>query len=177
MFTIAIIADSKQLIQSQRILKPFSMTFLNLLFPTPANNTYRGRKIALWFFILLMLFTIARSLVHIFAPDGGAQSIATFPLDSYTQGGAAAVVHLFALWGLSQLLLGLLYLVVLWRYRSLIPLMYLLLVIEYSARLLLGLFKPVQLSGTAPGGIGNYLLIPIALLMIFLSLPTQGEKT
>jgi hypothetical protein len=152
------------------------MTILNLFFPTPADNTYRGRKIALWLFYPITLFTIARSLVHILAPDGGAQSIATFPLDSYTYSGAAAVVHLFALWGLSQLLLGLIYLVILWRYRSLIPLMYLLLAIEYSARLLLGGFKPVELSGTAPGAIGNIFLIPLALLMLFLSLSSRKES-
>ena len=37
---------------------------------------------------------------------------------------------------------------------------------EYAGRLLLGRAKPVELSGTAPGEIGNYLFIPLALIML-----------
>lgn len=52
------------------------------------------------------------------------------------------------------------------RYRSLIPLMWLFILVEYAGRLLLGRAKPVELSGTAPGEIGNYLFIPLALIML-----------
>ena len=44
---------------------------------------------------------------QIFTSDGGAQSIAKLPLDTFTQNGADTVVSLFSLWGLSQLLSGL----------------------------------------------------------------------
>jgi hypothetical protein len=116
------------------------------------------------------MVTIGRSLAHIFLPDGGAGSIATIPLDSFTTNGEATVIHIFALWGLSQLLFGLLYIVVLWRYQALIPLMYLLILVEYTGRLLLTFAKPIVTDGTAPGAIGNYVLIPLALLMLALSL-------
>jgi len=96
---------------------------LDSLFPQPITNSYRGAALAKWVFVLLTVVTLARSLLHIFLPDGGAESIATIPLESFTEDGAAAVIQIFAQWGLSQLLLGLLYLLVLWRYQSLIPLM------------------------------------------------------
>jgi hypothetical protein len=140
------------------------------LFPEPVTNRYRGAPIAKWVFMLLTVITVGRSLAHIFLPDGGAQSIATIPLDSFTTNGEATVVHIFALWGLSQLLFGLLYIVVLWRYQSLIPLMYLFILVEYTGRLLLAFAKPIFTDGTAPGAIGNYVLIPLALLMLGLSL-------
>jgi hypothetical protein len=143
---------------------------IDKLFPQPVTNEYQGQAVAKWVFALLTMLTIARSLAHILLPDGGAQSIATIPLDAFTPNGAATAVHLFALWGVSQLLLGLLYLVVLWRYQSLIPLMYLLIIIEYTARLLLTVAKPMETVGTAPGAIGNYVLIPLALFMLVLTI-------
>jgi hypothetical protein len=83
------------------------------LFPQPVTNRYSGAPLARWVFISLTVITIGRSLAHIFLPDGGAHSIATIPLDSFTTNGEATVVQVFALWGLSQLLFGSLYIVVL----------------------------------------------------------------
>ncbi len=148
---------------------------IDRLFPQSITNQYRGAFLARWVFMLLMLVTIARSLAHIFLPDGGAQSIATIPLDTFTVNGAAAIIHLFGLWGLSQLLFGLLYAIVLWRYQSLIPLMYLFILVEYTGRLLLTFAKPFKTNGTAPGAIGNYVLIPLALVMLILSLQERSK--
>lgn len=145
------------------------------LFPRQVTNEYRGTAVAKYFFVLMAIVTIARSLAHILLPDGGAQSIATIPLDEFTVNGAATAVHLFALWGLSQLLMGLLYVVVLWRYQALIPLMYLLMVVEYAGRLLLTVAKPIETHGTAPGAIGNYIIIPLALVMLALSLKESAD--
>lgn len=71
---------------------------------------------------------------------------------------------------------GLLYIVVLWRYQALIPLMYLFILVEYLGRLLLTFAKPVVTQGTAPGAIGNYVLIPLALIMLVLSLKEEKNE-
>lgn len=146
------------------------------LFPRRLTNVYRGAPVAKWVFVALTVMTIGRSLAHIVLPDGGAQSIATIPLDAFTANGAAAVIHIFALWGLSQLLLGAVSVVVLWRYQALIPFMWLLALIEYSGRLLLTFAKPMQLLGTAPGAVGNYVITPLALIMLILSLTNRGAR-
>lgn len=59
--------------------------------PRSLDNEYRGSQIAAGFFILLTAVTVVRSLIHIVAPDGSAQSIATMPLDSFTTNGSAAL--------------------------------------------------------------------------------------
>lgn len=146
------------------------------ILPATIDNSYRGARIALWFFVAMTALTVARSVVHIVAPDGGAQSIATIPLDSFTANGAAVVIHLFALWGLSQLVVGVLYVVVAIRYCSLIPLMYLLALVEYSVRLVLTFAKPMEIEGTAPGAIGNWILIPLLAVMLVLSLVPRRER-
>ena len=99
---------------------------LATLFPKEITNRYPGQKIALYVFIPLTLMLTFRSCMHLIAPDGGAQSIATIPLDTYSDGAAANVIAIFSQWGLSQLLLTLMFILVLIRYRSLIPLFYLL---------------------------------------------------
>ena len=146
---------------------------MNYLFPNLIDNEYKGKKIPLFFFYLLIPVTIIRSLVHIFKADGGAQSIANIPLHLYSEQASDTIVHLFSEWGLSQLLFGVLYIVVLIKYKSLIPLMYLFLVLEYSTRLLLAFYKPFVLEGYAPGGIANYFLVPLFVVMFILSLKKQ----
>ena len=146
---------------------------MNYLFPSLIDNEYKGKKIPLFFFYLLIPVTIIRSLVHIFKADGGAQSIANIPLHLYSEQASDTIVHLFSEWGLSQLLFGVLYIVVLMKYKSLIPLMYLFLVLEYLTRLLLAFYKPFVLEGYAPGGIANYFLVPLFVVMFILSLKKQ----
>lgn len=142
---------------------------MHKIFPQVIDNQYQGHKLALYVFYPFTLMTIGRSLVHMLASDGGAQSIATIPLNTYSDAAANNIVSIFALWGLSQLLLGLVFVLVVVRYRSLLSLMYLLVLLEYSARLILLKVKPIVTISTAPGDTGNYIFVPLALVMLFLS--------
>ncbi len=142
----------------------------NLLFPAAITNEFPGQKIALYVFYLLTVMTLGRSIVHIAVPDGGAQSIATIPLDTYTAGGTKAVIAIFAVWGLSQLLIGILYLISAIRYRSLIPALYLLTFVEYVGRFAISQFKSIETVDTAPGAVGNIPLAILAVVMLLLSI-------
>jgi hypothetical protein len=143
---------------------------MSRLFPAQFDNNYRGQKLALWLFYPLTAVTLWRSQHHIFAPDGGAQSIATIPLDAYTPGGAQGIVTAFALWGLAQLAMGLIMLMALIRYKSMIPLMWLFIILEYGGRRLVGIYKPLDTIGTAPGAIAGYVLPLVGLVMLILAL-------
>ena len=143
------------------------------IFPKQINNTYTGHPIALYTFYIIIFITIVRSLIHILVPDGGAQSIAPIPLDTYSVESANTVIFMFGLWGISQLLLGILFLIIAIRYKALIPLMYLFIFTEYTLRLILGFFKPITLTGVAPGGIGNYVFIILSILLFMLSMKTK----
>ena len=140
------------------------------LLPVVIDNQFRGIKLSQYAFLLITAATIVRSLIHVFAPDGGAQSIATIPLESYSPQAAATVILMFSLWGLSQLLMGFVYLGVYLKYKSLIPMMYLLLTVEYAMRIVIGQMKPIVTSGTAPGSIGNWIMVPVCVVLLALSL-------
>jgi hypothetical protein len=128
---------------------------LDRLLPTRADNDYRGHPLALWLFVPITLATLVRSAIHVFRSDGGAQSIATIPLDTFSAGAAAAVVLIFALWGLAQLMLGLLY--------------------EYAGRMGLGAWKPMQTLATPPGARFNLVMVGVAALLFVASLRTRAR--
>jgi hypothetical protein len=151
---------------------------LSRIFPAIVNNDYKGYKIALYVFYALTALTLWRSQHHLFSLDGGAQSIASIPLDTFTDAGAAAVIGVFSLWGLSQLIIGLLYLLSSLRYRAMIPMFYLLMLLEYLVRATyMPMFKPIPTVGTAPGAAGNIPFIIISLTMLILSVLTPKAKS
>jgi hypothetical protein len=145
------------------------------IFPKQATNVYRDAPIVKWTLFAMTILTIGRSLAHIFLPDGGAQSIATIPLDALSSDASAVVIGMFAQWGLTQLMFGLLYLIVLWRYQSLIPLMWIFIFFEWIGRLIVGLAKPVETVGTAPGAVGNLIFPVLAMIMLVLSLKSKRD--
>jgi hypothetical protein len=144
------------------------------ILPKQVDNSFQGYRIAAVVFLLITFVTIARRCIHILAPDAGAGSIAGI---NVSVEGGSNIVSIFALWGLSQLLMGFVYLVVYIRYKSLIPFMYLLLLVEYSGRIVLGFMKPLEVTHTPPGAIGDYVMVPLAILMLILSLKRPEKKT
>ena len=142
---------------------------LNRIFPERIDNHYRGHKFALWVFVPLTFMQIAISLVHIFYTDGGAQSISTIPLDTYATGAAQNVIAL-----LDQLLLGLLFVLVLFRYRAMIPLMYVLIVVHYIAEEGIVYMKPLALAGTSGASTPALVLTVLSIGGLVLSLLGKG---
>ena len=139
---------------------------LHSLFPA-TDRRYAGSRWAVSFLALLTAIGTARSLVHVFAPDGGAASIAGIALNV---GGGPNIVALFGQWGASQLILALVQWLVLIRYRFLVPAMLALVACEQLLRLLAGALKPLQVASPPPGAYGTYIVLPLTLFFLWLSL-------
>jgi len=150
---------------------------LSTIFPKQMDNQFKGYKIALYAFYVLTAVTLWRSQHHLFAADGGAQSIASIPVDTFTATGAQAVVGVFGLWGLSQLIIGIVYLLVALRYRAMVPLMYVLMIVEYSFRAFyFPVAKPIPTTGTAPGAVINLPFILFSVVMLILIVVGHRNK-
>ena len=148
-------------------------TILATLLPAQADNTVRGTKLPVYVFAVIAVISTVRSFIHLLSPDGGAGSIAGMDL---SVAGAQGIVFAFALWGSAQLVYALIQLAVVIRYRSLVPFMYVLLIIEILLRELVGTHETgFLLPHTNPGAIGNYIILPLAALMLVLSL-RSGAK-
>ncbi len=142
------------------------LSLFSRLFPKHIDNAFRGHPLAIW---LLVSITMAELVI------GGnsminrrfvATSADGIPLDRYGGGGAQAVVSLFALLGLSRLLLGLQAAVILLRYRAMIPLMYLLLITRPVGGMILARVDPIVSSG-APAGDTVVLVLLVTLTVGF----------
>jgi hypothetical protein len=145
-------------------------TIFATLLPPRADNTIRGIRLPVYLFMLTAIVSAARSCIHLLAPDGGAGSIAGMDL---SVAGADGIVFAFALWGSAQLVYAVIQLLVAFRYRPLVPFMWLLLILETLLRILVGRMKPVTFRHTPPGAIANHIYLPLAVLMLALSLWTS----
>jgi hypothetical protein len=146
---------------------------LNRILPARIDNRYRGHPVGLWLFVPIALIKLSQSLTHLLKHDGGAQSISTIPLDTYPTSAAQNIIGVFARMGLEQLLLASIFLLVLLRYRALIPLMYLLIVAHYVGGKIVAQLKPLALAGTS--GVSTPFLIVAIISVVGLVLSLIGR--
>ena len=135
-------------------------------------SSYLGARIAFWLTALYLVVITVRSCIHLFSADGGAQTIAT--IDTGVAGGAN-IIAVFAQWGATQLLLALLLWVLLLRYRGLLPLVIMILLVEPFLRALAGHLKPLETMGTAPGAALNWYAVPVLAVLLYLALCPADE--
>ena len=94
--------------------------------PPSTNAQYTGAPLAAWFLAFVGATTIAPGSIHTFLPDGGAGVIAGIDL---SQNGAA-VIGAFAWAGATQIVWGITLLTAALRYRSFVPPLLALLLVE-----------------------------------------------
>lgn len=157
------------------------MTTLERLLPANANNDYPGSKVALYAFPLILTVMLGRSLIHFLKDDSGVNSIATIHLFSGTPDPNLVIYMFSSLWGSQQLIMVGIAAIVLWRYRSLIPLIYGLFVIEVLLRFTVGTIHPLTpeyYESRPPGAIGNLPALVVFATLFALSLrPGRAPDT
>ena len=124
---------------------------LDELLPKSLDNRYRGNKLALWLFGLVVAMKSAQSLGIVLNGYSTARDADGIPLDSYTPAVAQTVVAVFAQGSLWRLLFCFLCALVLLRYRSAVPLMFALLALNYLAAQLVLKFVPLLRVGAPVG--------------------------
>ena len=151
------------------------------LFPAHADNSFEGRRAALWLLGLFVALKLAMGLNSIFDTAAVAQGADGIPLDSFGAEAARAVLMLFALTALGQLVLALVALAALVRYRALVPAVYLLLLAEQVARRLVVQGYAVPRTGSDAGwyvshGLLALLAAGLALSLLKARIPPAGPR-
>jgi hypothetical protein len=150
------------------------MVMFSKLLPQRVDNTYRGRKLALWVFAVVVAVKILQSVMVVFNGNSVVRSADGIPLDTYTHAGAQTVVAIWALSGLDRLVIALLCVLVLVRYRSVITLMFALLAVQYLAREVILHFIPIVRTGTPLGPLVNFILFVLTIVGLSLSVWEAG---
>jgi hypothetical protein len=149
---------------------------LDRLFPARVDNAYQGSKFAIWVFVPLVLLEGVIGVNSTFMARNIARSADGIPLDTFAPAAAQAVVSLFAMLGLAHLVICVLCLIVLVRYRALIPLMFTLLFVDQVGRRVIRYFLPIPTVGAPPGNIVTIVLLTLMVVGLALSLrsPEKG---
>ena len=134
----------------------------------PNNPTkfegFRAVRIVTAIYLLVM---VVRSCIHLFAADGGAQSIAG--IDTSVEGGNN-IIAIFHQWGAIQLILAVLLFVLFFRYPGFTPLILLTLVLDPVMRFIAGQMMSLTTTGTPPGEALNAAAFYLLALLFIASL-------
>lgn len=143
---------------------------LSRLFPARIDNNYQGSRIALWIFGLIVAVRITQS-VMIFANGYSiVQSADGVPLEAYPPAAAQTIVAMFALSSVNRLIIALICVVVLVRYRRAVPMMFVVLMLTYLGGQMIGRVNPIVRVGKPPAVIMNLTLFGLTLIGLALSL-------
>ena len=155
---------------------------LERLFPRQVDNRFDGHRSALWLLGLLIALKLVVSLNSIFNTALVAQGADGIPLDSFGPAAANEVLMLFALVALGHLILALIALAVLIRWRALVPFLYLVSLVEQLARRLVVQSHDLERAAASPitwyvtWGVLALLALGLALSLIpARSAPLAGE--
>lgn len=148
---------------------------LSRFLPAQADNAYRGLKIALWIFGLVVLWKAAIAFAVMFNGHEAAVHADGIALDSFSPAGAQAYLAMDAAWGLGSAMLCLMSAIVLIRYRTLVPLMFAVLLLEHVLRRVIFRIMPIaHAPGAAPGGTINLVLTVLLVAgFVFSLLPAS----
>jgi hypothetical protein len=142
---------------------------LSRLLPDDVTR-FEGPRWTAGMLVALNVAGTVRSLIHMLAPDSGAQSIAS--MDVRVKGGDN-IVALLGQWGGAQLLEAGVIWIVLCRYRGLVPLMLGVVTAEQLLRVGIGRSKPLATVRTPPGAL-SWAVLPASAAALAMSL-TGGD--
>jgi hypothetical protein len=125
---------------------------------------FRAVRIVTAIYLLVM---VVRSCIHLFAADGGAQSIAG--IDTSVEGGNN-IIAIFHQWGAIQLILAVLLFVLFFRYPGFTPLILLTLALDPVMRFTAGQMMSLTSTGTPPGEALNAASFYLLALLFIASL-------
>lgn len=148
----------------------------NQLLPRQADNKFQGYRLALWIFAIILLMFAAMSANSIFNGHYVAVYADGLPLDSYSSAGAQAVVSFYAIWGITQLIVVTIGVIILLRYRTLVPLMFLLLLLEQILLRVIHHYLPIAKPNGAPASWFIVVLLSLVVLGLVLSLRRNRVK-
>jgi hypothetical protein len=146
------------------------------LLPQPIDNTYSGLKIALWLLGLIVLVHTLQSVLVLVNGYSIAQSADGIPLDIYPADAAQTILSIFMTASLRRLIISLICAVVLFRYRSVVPLMFVVLCLNYLGGQVILQFVPIVRVGTPPGVVVNLIMFGLTIVGLALSLWRRGDS-
>ena len=157
---------------------------LNRIFPRQFDNDHRGHWLGIALFILVIALKAMQGVNSIIMTHQVMTTADGIPVDSYGPAAAAAAMSMFALLGMYLLVLPIIGLVALSRYRTMIPFLFVMLLLVQLASRILQIVNPiarisdpgVSYAGHPIGFWINLALLAITALGLFLSITNRARS-
>lgn len=142
---------------------------LERILPVTVDNTYSGHILAIWCMIVIVFLKTGMALTAIFATRLAAENAHKVPLGAFSPTATQFLLSALARAGLSTLVVALFCLLVLIRYRAMIPVTYVLILAEQTGRAFLFL-RESAITGISSALVVNLVLLFLTVLGLFFSL-------
>lgn len=143
----------------------------SMLFPKSADNNFLGYKSVLYIFIPFLMLMTWRSVIHMSFEEFGLHGIANVKVLTGNPDPMPLIYAFFSVWGLIQLIFCAFAWIVIIRYRSLMPLIILAFLVEWSVRVFTSsaiVNNPIYSNGITPGMVyAPYVTLFLLILFVF----------
>lgn len=143
---------------------------MNRFLPTSIDNQYRGHKLALWFFWIVVIIRGSQGLSLMLSGSSIVREADGIPLETFPTAASQSIVAVFVVSGLSRLVLSLLSVLIFVRYKSAIPLMFAVLALDQLGKELLLHVYPLFRVGNPIGPMVNIGLLVLTFFGLVLSI-------
>jgi hypothetical protein len=143
---------------------------LERIFPRQFDNAYRGQWLAIGILALFLAVKFLQGTMSVFNTHDTAINADGIPLDTLNPAAVTNILSMFRLLGLNLMAVPLLGVVVLLRYRAMVPFLYLFLLLQgLASRAMLTLTEPPDPNGMPTGAYVNLALLGLLLAGFVLS--------
>ena len=157
---------------------------LERILPRIIDNSYSGHRLAIWIIIPIILMKLVMGLSSVFIGQITVQNAHKVALGAFPPEAAKLLVLLLARSGLSTVVVALFCTLALVRYRAMIPVTYVLILLEHSGRAFL-LAKESAITGASSATTANFVLLFLTVVGLVASLygssdpgrPSHASKT
>ena len=139
-------------------------------FPKQFDNAYRGHWLALVILSLLLFLRLAQTGMSLVDPVLVIRGPDGILFDTFNAPAQTAFTYVFRVLALLNILVCMIGVLALVRYRAMVPLIYLVLLVLLGGQKILALLDPIPRAPGAPGGMIVYAMLAVTLLGCLLSL-------
>ena len=143
--------------------------------PRCLDNEYRGHRLAFWFFWVVVVMRALQGVSLIVDGPSIVRDADGIPLEAFPIAASQSIVAVFVVTGFSRVLLSLLCVLVFVRYRSAIPIMLTLLLLDQLGKEVLLRVYPLFRVGSPIGPTVNLILLGLTFIGLVLSLWRKGN--
>jgi hypothetical protein len=147
---------------------------LKRILPVTIGQSFGGHPLAIWVMIPILLIKVTMGATSMFAGQLAAQGAHKVSLDAFSPEARQLLVLALGRAGLSTVVVALFCALALVRYRAMIPVAYVLMLVEQTGRAYL-MLREAAVTGKSSATVVNFVLLGLTVIGLLASLHGNSE--